>query len=279
MSFLRAIGRLAGLCALAATILPLQALVAGPLFRDYDTLPALAGKGIMKLTGISLVFNGVAPEKSGSMIYMANHQSYLDPLLLNSFLKCAQVSKAEHAKVPVLGRILGSVGTIFVQRNAGGKFIPQVHDQLVKTLNGGRNVAVFPEGTTTDGSHILPFKNGVLSVMFNNLSGAKLEPHVRAQGFAINVTHVNGQDVATNPSLRDKFAWYGSMNALSHVWTLLKTKTMRVEVTGLPVMDPDDYPGRKEFARAAEQLIRQACAAPAAACAGPAAGMPEMAYP
>jgi 1-acyl-sn-glycerol-3-phosphate acyltransferase len=278
MSFLRAIGRLAGLCVLAVTILPFQVLVAGPLLRDYDTVPALAGKRLMDLVGINLVFTGVAPEKRSPMIYMANHQSYLDPWLLYSFLKGACVSKAEHAEVKLMGGILGSVGTIFVRRNAGGKFIPQAHDQLVKTLNAGRNVIVFPEGTTSDGSKILPFRNGVLSVMFNNLSGTELKPHVRAQGFAIAVTHVNGQAVSENPSLRDKFAWYGDTNGLSHLWCLLKTKNMRVEVTGLPVMDPDHYAGRKEFARAAEELIRQAaCAVPGSGrrdC-GPVAGKSE----
>src|SRR6185503_20074175 len=110
MSVLRAIGRLAGLIALAVTILPLQALVAGPLFHDRDTLPSLAGKGLLKLTGIKLAFNGVAPEKNGPMIYMANHQSYLDPMVLHSFLHAAMVANGGIAKTPVLGNIVGSAG-------------------------------------------------------------------------------------------------------------------------------------------------------------------------
>jgi len=258
MSVLRAIGRLAGLVALAATILPLQALVAGPLLHDYDTLPALAGKGAMKLAGIRLAFNGVAPEKNGPMMYMANHQSYLDPLLLHSFLHDAMVANDGVAKLPLLGRIIRGVGTIFVVRFAKGKFIPDAHEQVVKALNKGRNVAVFPEGTTSSGEHILPYKNGVLSVMFNNLAHARLEPHVRAQGFAINVTRVNGQSVKENPALRETFAWHGDQNALTHIWNLLKSKSMDIEITGLPVMDPDNYAGRKEFAQAAEQQMRQA---------------------
>ena len=257
MSVLRAIGRLAGLIALAAVILPLQALVAGPLFHDRDTLPSLAGKGAMKLAGIRLAFNGVAPEKNGPMMYMANHQSYLDPMVLHSFLHAAMVSNDGVAKIPLLGRAVAAAGTIFVTRFAHGKYIPDAHEQLVKTLNAGRNVAVFPEGRTSDGSGVLPYKNGVLSVMFNNLAHDRLEPHVRAQAFAINVTHVNGQSVAENPSLRETFAWH-NQNVLSHIWNLLKTKSMDIEVTGLPVMDPADYPGRKEFAAAAEQQMRQA---------------------
>jgi lyso-ornithine lipid O-acyltransferase len=179
-------------------------------------------------------------------------------MVLHSFLHAAMVANDGVEKLPLLGRIVRSAGTIFVVRYAHGKFIPDAHEQLVNTLNEGRNVAVFPEGTTSNGSGVLPYKNGVLSVMFNNLAKDKLEPHVRAQGFAINVTRVNGQSVAEDPSLRETFAWYGSKNVLRHIWNLLKTKSMDIEIVGLPVLDPADYAGRKEFAAAAEQQVRQA---------------------
>ncbi len=246
---------------LAAAIIPAQMLIAGPIFRDRDTLPQLFAKGLRKIMGIKIEFNGAAIEKSGPMIYNGNHVSYLDPLIMGSFVKGAYVSKHEVSEWPVAGSIGRAVGMIFVIRNQNGKYIPEAQAQTIEALNKDRNVLVYPEATTSDGTDVLPFKMGVISVPFNNVSGVRLEKeNVRMQSFAMRVTHIDGKELKSHDYAEDKYSWHGD-NCVpmgEHFRELLKVRSVRIEVTALPVMDPKDYDDRRSFAAAARERIRKA---------------------
>lgn len=263
MSVLRALGRMAGVAALCAALLPAQILIAGPLFKDRDTLPNLLYRGMTKVLGINIEYSGGAIEKNRPMIYYANHQSYLDPIVTGNFLKGAIVAMEEISHWPVIGGIGRALGLIYVKRDKHGEFMPNDHAREAKALNSGRNIVVFPEAGTTDGSNVKKFKNGILTIMFNNTSNVPMNRDVRVQPFAINVKRVNGEAVNGNQSLRDKFAWYGEeRSTLAHLWNLLNTKSIDLEVKILPVMDPHDYPDRQSFAAAAETTLRNAVVCP-----------------
>lgn len=95
----------------------------------------------------------VAP---GSLV-VANHVSWLDAVALHALLPAAIVAKAEARRWPLIGRMLARNDTLFVERRACRALL-QVNAEITRRLARGESVAVFPEGTTTDGAQVLPFR-------------------------------------------------------------------------------------------------------------------------
>ena len=92
---------------------------------------------------------------------VANHVSYLDVFVLGSLIPAVFVAKKEVREWPVIGWIAWLQRTIFIERRRS-KADDEIRP-LVKALNQGSNVIVFPEGTSTDGVTILPFKSTLFS--------------------------------------------------------------------------------------------------------------------
>lgn len=257
----RALFRLAGIAALMAVILPAQMIVVAPLLRDYDTLPRVADRGLRQLLGVKIALKGERPEKDGAMIYIANHLSWADSIMMGNVVSGALVSRIG-GLLPWARHLGKPLGIIFVQQGQQGKSLPEIHEKVAMALNGGRNILLFPEGKSSDGTGVLPFKGGVLTVMLNNASRVKLEKDVRVQPYAARITHVDGREVAGASALKEIFSWYSSFTP-RNLWTILQKKDIRIELTALPVMYPKDYVNREEFVAAAEKAVRDRVAPPA----------------
>lgn len=99
----------------------------------------------------------------GAALIVANHVSYLDPLAILPMCPALPVAKGEVSSWPIVGPIAGALGTIFVRRAdplARVRTLRRIHDLLA----GGTSVLNFPEGTTTDGSHVAPFWRGTFGI-------------------------------------------------------------------------------------------------------------------
>lgn len=96
----------------------------------------------------------------GSLL-VANHISWLDILVVNAVLPAAFVAKAEVRNWPVLGWLAAKNDTVFLQRGSRGH-AQLINRQIADLLATGKHVAVFPEGTTTDGTHLLHFHAALL---------------------------------------------------------------------------------------------------------------------
>lgn len=90
-------------------------------------------------------------------LVVANHVSWLDAVALHAVLPIAIVAKAEARRWPLLGRMLASNDTLFVERRACRNLL-RVNESIAARLAHGESVAVFPEGTTTDGAQVLAFR-------------------------------------------------------------------------------------------------------------------------
>lgn len=260
---LRAAARVAAVLAWALPLLAAQKAVAGPVFKDYETIPRLLRRGLADIMGIKIAFNGAAAGGPGRKptIYAANHMSYLDIILLGAVLPGAFVSKHDVRKWPLVGAAAAAIKTIFVERRVGT--LRRDQKQIVDTLNSGRDVVLFPEGTTSAGGGLLPFKAGLLCVSFNNVSRAKLEKDIQIQPVSLRITHVDGAATAENPNLRHKYAWFGNRNIGSHFWDIARMDGMRVEITAHEPLDPKDFPDRRAFTRAVRDKVQSACDGPA----------------
>ena len=111
-------------------------------------------KRIMRLLSVSLEIRG-APPVSGMIA--ANHLSYLDVFVLSAVVPCVFVAKSEIADWPVFGICARCCGTVFVDRERRAGVAPAA-EQIRAALADGVVVVLFPEGTSSNGSSILPFK-------------------------------------------------------------------------------------------------------------------------
>jgi 1-acyl-sn-glycerol-3-phosphate acyltransferase len=110
--------------------------------------------------GIRLIVKG-APAQQGPVLLVANHISWLDISALHAARYCRFVSKSDVKGWPLIGRLAAGVGTLFIERQSRRDTRRIVH-HMAASLAAGDVLAVFPEGTTGDGVHLLPFHGNLL---------------------------------------------------------------------------------------------------------------------
>ncbi len=109
---------------------------------------------------IKLVVNG-RPPVYGPMLLVANHISWVDIVVMHATRHCRFVSKDEIARWPVVSTLAGAADTLYITRESRRDAMRVVH-QMAECLKGGDVLAIFPEGTTGDGSTLLPFHANLL---------------------------------------------------------------------------------------------------------------------
>ncbi|MFT3757294.1 lysophospholipid acyltransferase family protein [Thauera sp.] len=114
---------------------------------------------LLDILGLRLQLQGAAIEP-GTML-VANHISWVDIFVINAVAPSAFVSKAEVRNWPVIGWLSARSDTIFLRRGSRGH-ARIINAEIAALLDAGDNVAIFPEGTTTDGSHVLHFHAALL---------------------------------------------------------------------------------------------------------------------
>jgi 1-acyl-sn-glycerol-3-phosphate acyltransferase len=181
-----------------------------------------------------------------NVLVVANHVSWIDIFALHAVGPVRFIAKAEIARWPLLGRLVAGVGTLFIER-ARRRDTHRVNREVADALASGDIVAVFPEGTVTDGSSVLPFK------------GSLLQPIVDAQGqlqpVAIAYRTPAGAPT-TIPAYVDDVTFVGSL------WKICGERALVVELIALPPIATRGR-HRRELARDAEDAIRAALASPA----------------
>lgn len=152
----------------AAVLLPL----AGPQ-RRIEMIRDWAAR-ILKILAVDLVVTGHAPglsERGG--LFVANHVSWLDIYLLNAARPVRFVSKSEVRDWPVIGWLAEKTGTLFIRRSRRHD-TARINSEVTAALKQGDCVALFPEGTTSDGSVLRPFHTSLLQPAID--AGARLWP-------------------------------------------------------------------------------------------------------
>ncbi len=125
---------------------------------------------LLALLGVELHANGVI--QPGCLV-VANHISWLDIFVLNALAPSAFVSKAEVRGWPVVGWLAAKNETVFLRRGSRGH-AKIINGEIGTLLDAGCNVALFPEGTTTDGTHVLHFHAALLQPAIE--SGHPVQP-------------------------------------------------------------------------------------------------------
>lgn len=139
--------------------------------RRQATVQAWAQR-MLRILGIPLHVRGEVPVR-GPVLLVANHLSWLDILVLHAARHCRFVSKADVKHWPLIGTLATGGGTLYIEREKRRDAMRVVH-HMAESLKAGGIVAVFPEGTTGDGSALLPFHANLIQAAIS--AGAPVQP-------------------------------------------------------------------------------------------------------
>lgn len=200
------------------------------------------------------------------VIYISNHSSWLDVLVLGTLLPSVFVAKGDIEKWPVMGLVSKIGRTIFVsrQRSTTGR----ERDQMISRMVDGDNLVLFPEGTSSDGSRVLPFMSAFFAIarLPRLRNGEKSQlPVVYAPGMSpiiqpISVVYDELEGLPVARLRRPVFAWYGDMDLGPHLWQLVQWHNSRATVVLHEPLDPELFPSRKALAQAAWNAVAQGAA-------------------
>lgn len=139
-------------------------------FRRSDAKLTARALWLHRATGRTLRYFRIKAEATGPIpsrgLLISNHLSYLDILVLSSLTPAVFVSKHDVKYWPVFGQFAVLGGTVFVDRQRRFQ-VGHVNDEITKALNQGALVVLFPEGTSTNGQTLLPFKSPLLQPATN----------------------------------------------------------------------------------------------------------------
>ena len=195
------------------------------------------------------------------VVYVSNHSSYADILVLGGRLEACFVSKSEVAGWPVLGTIARLGRTVFVSRERAAT--GREGRDMEKRLTAGDNLLLFPEGTSSDGSRVLPFHSSFFAPA-KPLARAGVEPVPLdriplIQPISVVYDRLGGMPVGRNA--RPVFAWFGDMDLARHAWKLAQCRGMRATVLLHEPIDPAEFPSRRALADAAWAAVAEGAAA------------------
>ena len=127
---------------------------------------------MLNLMGIRLAVHGMPPAQ-GPVLVVCNHLSWLDILTIHAAQHVRFVSKANVRHWPVIGTLSNGAGSLYIERERRRDAMRVVH-HMTEALRNGDVIAVFPEGTTSDGHGLLPFHANLLQAAIS--SGAPVQP-------------------------------------------------------------------------------------------------------
>lgn len=252
---LRAVCRLALVLALTLLAAPVQALLLalpGPGKRHF---PRLYWRAVCRCIGVQVLCTGACAEPGVAgrgVLYVANHTSWLDIPVLGSVLPAGFVAKREIRGWPLIATIARLGRTVFVgrQRHSLRGEIAAMRTRLDR----GDGLVLFPEGTSSDGSRVLPFYSAFLALALQPKGGKAplLQP--------VSVAYDRLAGLPAGRGTRPLFAWYGSMALAPHCWRLLQQRSLRASVLLHEAFDPTRLADRKHLVAAVWQTVASGAA-------------------
>lgn len=237
MGWVRIAARALALIALIAVMVPLHYLYR--MVAYGSPFPMLFLRFAARVCGARVEVIGTHLRRD--VFYVANHLSWVDILALAGASGTAFVAKAELAEAPVVGWLASLNRTVFVKREHRMGVAEQIN-ALKEALVDNWSVTVFPEGTTTDGQSLLPFKTSMLSVLEPPPPGVLVQPVVLDYG-----------------PVAEWIGWIGEEGGLNNAKRVLSRKgTFRLRLNYLEPFSPEDFRGRKAISIEARRRIEEA---------------------
>ncbi|MGQ0564048.1 MAG: lysophospholipid acyltransferase family protein [Gemmobacter sp.] len=219
-----------------------EAPLCGPRRPLTPWITQVVCRTVLRIMGLALHRRGQPMTGEGALV--ANHASWLDIFVLNACDRIYFVAKSEVAGWAGIGWLARATGTVFIARKGAEA---RTQAQLFETrLRAQHRLLFFPEGTSTDGLRIVPFKSTLFAAFFAD----GLRDRLRIQPVSVVYRAPPGQD----PRL---YGWWGDMEFAGHFRRLLaRGGGGSVTVTFHDPVAVADFPDRKALAAHCEAVIR-----------------------
>ncbi|MBE9605261.1 1-acyl-sn-glycerol-3-phosphate acyltransferase [Acetobacteraceae bacterium H6797] len=243
---LRAIRRLVLVVLWTLMLLPVQLVLIRLPGRAKHRLVRFYHAGVCRLIGMKVQVVGEVSEARPTL-FVSNHSSWLDIIVLGSVLEAAFVSKAEVNAWPGIGLLARLSHTVFVSRSRGST--GKEADAMRSRLAQGDSLILFPEGTSNDGGRVLPFRSSFLAV---SDAVQAVQP--------VSLVYDRLANLPACRRDRPLFAWYGDMDIASHFWRLARRPSGRATVLLHHPVTPGAFANRKQLTEATASVVADGAA-------------------
>jgi len=180
-------------------------------------------------------------------LIVSNHLSYIDVLVISALAPSVFITSVELKNTALLGTLARLSGSIFVERRRPSGLKREIGD-IAFALGQGLPVALFPEGTTSNGDRVQPFKNSLFDAAV--LTRADIVP--------ICLRYIRVNDERLTPENRDLVFYYGGVTFLKHFLRFLSLRSVAVEVIPLKAIKVQPLQSRKDLAAETYKAISAA---------------------
>lgn len=220
-------------------LMPLQALAVLLRIRPvYRWLPVFYHRVVCYILGIRVEVYG-QPSRATPTLFVGNHVSYLDVEVLSSVLPVSFIAKSEVATWPLFGWLAKLQRTVFIERRR--RATRAGHNDIQSRLDAGDDLVLFPEGTSGDGTRVLPFRSALLGAtqMRHGRDPVPVQP--------VTIAYARLDGIPVGRLCRPFFTWFGDMELAPHLWSMVALGEVVAVVVFHDVVDIDRLGDRKKL--------------------------------
>jgi lyso-ornithine lipid O-acyltransferase len=245
VSRLRATLVLLSFVSVTLPLMPVQQLLVWFWPRMARKFPMYYHRAVLRILGIRVKVDGaVLPE--GPALLVSNHVSWLDIVILSAVAPVSFIAKRDVSGWPFFGTLARLQRTVFVDRNrrhtAGAS-----RNEMQERLAAGDMLVLFAEGTSGDGTRVLPFKSTLFAAAEH--SEVSIQP--------LSLVYTGHRNLPMTRRQRPLYAWYGDMDLPPHLWAALSNGPIEVNVICHSPLSMADHGNRKTLAKQAEEAVRK----------------------
>lgn len=248
---MRAAIRLTMLTAIILVTLPTQWLALKLGMRALHYIPVWFHRTALRILDVRVSIVGTPAKAERPLLFVSNHNSWLDICVLGSVTPLVFVAKSEIARWPLFGTFARLQRSIFVDRSRR-QGTSAVNRSIAATLSDGDPVVLFGEGTSSDGNRVLPFRSALLGGLRD-----AMEEQGRGYVQPVSIAYRNFHGIPMGRRNRDVAAWYGDMELLPHLWRVVCEGAIDVTVSFGPVQEVAHADDRKALSRGLENAVRR----------------------
>ncbi|VAV86793.1 Acyl-CoA:1-acyl-sn-glycerol-3-phosphate acyltransferase [hydrothermal vent metagenome] len=238
-----------------AVLLPPTIIFKKLRFPGYKAWPHIVHRSLCNALNIRVTTFG-EPLEGPPTLFVSNHVSWIDILVLGHVIKACFIAKKDMIDWPVIGYLSSLQRTIFIDREKRADVIEQ-RKEMQDRMHNGDNLILFPEGTTSDGGRVMPFKSSLFGVTEDAM---RLQPdeqghmqELMVQPVTLVYKRIN--NMPTIRANRPSVAWYGDLEMGPHLKGVLNLLKIEVEVHFHEPVSRNLFKTRKELSTYCQRTI------------------------
>jgi 1-acyl-sn-glycerol-3-phosphate acyltransferase len=248
----RAVLRITAYALLTLPLLPVQALLNVVCKPAARWLPVYYHRLVCLILGLKVRVRGtMSPARP--TLFAVNHVSYLDIEVLGSLIPGSFVAKREVSTWPFFSWLAKLQRSVFVERKAHATL--KSNDEITRRLQAGDDLILFPVGTSSDGTYVLPFRSSFFAAAQVRRKDGQPIP---VQPVSICYTRLDG--IPLGRHWRPFYTWFGDMELGGHAWQMAGLGEVEVMVNFHPPVDIDQLGDRKKLSAYCQQVITEGVA-------------------